>query len=92
MINTDDVTLDTLAGDWRILQLRTGHRFSADDLLTENTSSPAVRMQSGFDSCTDLCQYTLQAVPSAPVTQARWTAAVTLYLKKGGSYVPDQHV
>lgn len=28
------VTLDLLAGDWRIFQLRTGHRFSADDLLT----------------------------------------------------------
>jgi tRNA1(Val) A37 N6-methylase TrmN6 len=31
---TDDTTLDILAGDWRIFQLRTGHRFSADDLLT----------------------------------------------------------
>ena len=30
----DDITLDILAGDWRIFQLRTGHRFSADDLLT----------------------------------------------------------
>jgi tRNA1(Val) A37 N6-methylase TrmN6 len=30
----DDITLDTLAGDWRIFQLRAGHRFSADDLLT----------------------------------------------------------
>lgn len=30
----DDTTLDILAGDWRIFQLRTGHRFSADDLLT----------------------------------------------------------
>jgi tRNA1Val (adenine37-N6)-methyltransferase len=30
----EDITLDTLAGDWRIFQLRTGHRFSADDLLT----------------------------------------------------------
>jgi tRNA1(Val) A37 N6-methylase TrmN6 len=29
-----DVTLDVLAGDWRIFQLRAGHRFSADDLLT----------------------------------------------------------
>jgi tRNA1(Val) A37 N6-methylase TrmN6 len=31
---TDDITLDILAGTWRIFQLRTGHRFSADDLLT----------------------------------------------------------
>jgi tRNA1(Val) A37 N6-methylase TrmN6 len=31
---TDDVTLDILAGNWRIFQLRHGHRFSADDLLT----------------------------------------------------------
>ena len=30
----DDITLDILAGNWRIFQLRTGHRFSADDLLT----------------------------------------------------------
>jgi tRNA1Val (adenine37-N6)-methyltransferase len=28
------VTLDTLAGSWRIFQLRRGHRFSTDDLLT----------------------------------------------------------
>ncbi len=34
MLTANDVTLDTLAGDWRIFQLRTGHRFSADDLLT----------------------------------------------------------
>src|SRR5215510_5927900 len=33
-MTTDDLTLDILAGDWRIFQLRTGHRFSADDLLT----------------------------------------------------------
>jgi tRNA1Val (adenine37-N6)-methyltransferase len=30
----DDITLDTLAGRWRIFQLRRGHRFSTDDLLT----------------------------------------------------------
>jgi tRNA1Val (adenine37-N6)-methyltransferase len=29
-----DLTLDILAGDWRIFQLRRGHRFSTDDLLT----------------------------------------------------------
>lgn len=28
------ITCDTLAGHWRIFQLRDGHRFSADDLLT----------------------------------------------------------
>jgi tRNA1Val (adenine37-N6)-methyltransferase len=28
------ITLDTLAGDWRIFQLRRGYRFSTDDLLT----------------------------------------------------------
>lgn len=28
------VTLDRLAGDWRVFQLARGHRFSADDLLT----------------------------------------------------------
>jgi tRNA1(Val) A37 N6-methylase TrmN6 len=40
------ITLDSLAGDWRIFQLRTGHRFSADDLLTAWTAvraSPAAR-------------------------------------------------
>ncbi len=30
----DEVTLNILAGDWRIFQLRRGHRFSSDDLLT----------------------------------------------------------
>jgi tRNA1Val (adenine37-N6)-methyltransferase len=29
-----DISLDQLAGDWRIFQLRDGHRFSTDDLLT----------------------------------------------------------
>jgi tRNA1Val (adenine37-N6)-methyltransferase len=29
----DDITLDALAGSWRIFQLRRGHRFSTDDLL-----------------------------------------------------------
>jgi tRNA1(Val) A37 N6-methylase TrmN6 len=33
-MSAGDITLDTLAGDWRIFQLRHGHRFSADDLLT----------------------------------------------------------
>jgi tRNA1Val (adenine37-N6)-methyltransferase len=28
-----DITVDTLAGSWRIFQLRRGHRFSTDDLL-----------------------------------------------------------
>jgi tRNA1(Val) A37 N6-methylase TrmN6 len=37
-MTTDDITLDILAGDWRILQLRRGHRFSADDLLTAWTA------------------------------------------------------
>lgn len=36
-----DVTLDVLAGDWRIYQLRQGHRFSADDLLTAWTAARA---------------------------------------------------
>lgn len=34
----DDLTLDCLAGDWSIWQLRHGHRFSADDLLTAWTA------------------------------------------------------
>jgi tRNA1Val (adenine37-N6)-methyltransferase len=29
-----DLTLDILAGGWRIFQLRNGHRFAVDDLLT----------------------------------------------------------
>jgi tRNA1(Val) A37 N6-methylase TrmN6 len=29
-----EITLDTLAGNWRIFQLRHGHRFSTDDVLT----------------------------------------------------------
>jgi tRNA1Val (adenine37-N6)-methyltransferase len=34
-------TLDALAGDWRIFQLRDGHRFSLDDLLTAWTAAQA---------------------------------------------------
>jgi tRNA1Val (adenine37-N6)-methyltransferase len=34
MLTGDDITLNTLAGGWRIFQLRHGHRFSTDDLLT----------------------------------------------------------
>jgi tRNA1(Val) A37 N6-methylase TrmN6 len=30
----DEVTCDHLAGSWRIFQMRRGHRFSTDDLLT----------------------------------------------------------
>jgi tRNA1(Val) A37 N6-methylase TrmN6 len=33
-MSDDEITLDRLAGRWRIFQLRRGHRFSADDLLT----------------------------------------------------------
>jgi tRNA1(Val) A37 N6-methylase TrmN6 len=36
-----DLSLDVLAGDWRIYQLRDGHRFSADDLLTAWTAARA---------------------------------------------------
>ena len=37
----DDLTFDVLAGDWRIWQLRQGHRFSADDLMTAWSASNA---------------------------------------------------
>lgn len=37
----DDETLDRLVGDWRILQLRRGHRFSTDDLVTAWRASAA---------------------------------------------------
>lgn len=37
----DEETVDRLAGDWRIVQLRRGHRFSADDLLTAWTAARA---------------------------------------------------
>jgi tRNA1(Val) A37 N6-methylase TrmN6 len=33
-LSEEPQSLDRLAGDWRIWQLRRGHRFSADDLLT----------------------------------------------------------
>jgi tRNA1Val (adenine37-N6)-methyltransferase len=38
----DEQTLDVLAGDWRIYQLKNGHRFSADDLLTAWTAVKAI--------------------------------------------------
>lgn len=31
---SDDETLDAISGHWRIFQLRDGHRFSTDDILT----------------------------------------------------------
>lgn len=34
MLTAGDITFDILAGAWRIFQLRHGHRFSTDDLLT----------------------------------------------------------
>lgn len=37
----EEETLDHLAGDWRIYQLRYGHRFSADDVLTAWTAAYA---------------------------------------------------
>lgn len=33
-LDDDALSLDRLAGEWRIWQLKRGHRFSADDLLT----------------------------------------------------------
>lgn len=36
-----DESLDRLAGDWRIFQLRKGHRFSTDDLMTAWTAGRA---------------------------------------------------
>lgn len=37
----EELTCDRLAGDWRIFQLRRGHRFSTDDLLTAWTAAEA---------------------------------------------------
>lgn len=39
--NPDDLSLDRLAGDWRIYQFKRGHRFSADDLFTAWVASRA---------------------------------------------------
>jgi tRNA1Val (adenine37-N6)-methyltransferase len=50
-MTADDLSLDILAGDWRIFQLRTGHRFSADDLLT---AWAAIRAQPGACRVLDL--------------------------------------
>ncbi len=35
----DGETLDRLAGDWKIFQLKKGHRFSTDDLMTAWTAA-----------------------------------------------------
>jgi tRNA1Val (adenine37-N6)-methyltransferase len=40
-MTANDITLDILAGNWRIFQLRHGHRFSVDDLLTAWTATRA---------------------------------------------------
>jgi tRNA1(Val) A37 N6-methylase TrmN6 len=50
-MTADDTTLDILAGAWRIFQLRMGHRFSADDLLT---AWAAVRAKPGARRLLDL--------------------------------------
>lgn len=38
-----DETLDALAGDWRLFQLRQGHRYSADDLLVAHFAGETAR-------------------------------------------------
>jgi tRNA1(Val) A37 N6-methylase TrmN6 len=50
-MTTAPLTLDVLAGAWRIFQLRAGHRFSADDLLT---AWAAVRAQPAACQLLDL--------------------------------------
>ncbi len=48
MISPDDnVTLDALCGDWRIHQLKNGHRYSTDDLLVAWYAAVVVR-EAGF--------------------------------------------
>src|SRR5690242_15159490 len=51
VLTADATTLDTLAGDWRIFPLRSGHRFSADDLLT---AWAAVRATPAAPACVRL--------------------------------------
>ncbi len=38
-LNSNDITLDHLTPEWQLHQLRRGHRFSADDLLTAHFAS-----------------------------------------------------
>lgn len=40
-LDDEELSVDRLAGEWRIWQLRRGHRFSADDLLTAWTAANA---------------------------------------------------
>lgn len=48
-------TLDCLSGHWRIFQLRTGHRYSTDDLLTAWYAADAVlRGRDSPRACLDL--------------------------------------
>ncbi|GMU53152.1 MAG: hypothetical protein AMXMBFR33_22980 [Candidatus Xenobia bacterium] len=42
MFPSEPETCDHLAGDWRIYQLKYGHRFSADDVLTAWTAARAL--------------------------------------------------
>ena len=49
----DSVTIDRLAGDWTIHQLKRGHRFSTDDLMTAWTAAhcaPTVREHADIGS------------------------------------------
>lgn len=47
-------TLDCLAGHWRIFQLRRGHRYSTDDLLTAWYATQAERTGTPPRACLDL--------------------------------------
>ncbi|MEC8025523.1 MAG: methyltransferase [Myxococcota bacterium] len=40
----DSITVDHLAGDWKIHQLKRGHRFSTDDLMTAWTAAHCAPM------------------------------------------------
>jgi tRNA1Val (adenine37-N6)-methyltransferase len=77
-------TLDHLAGSWRIYQLKGGHRFSADDVLTAWTAtrqrpaaSRVLDLGSGIGSVGLLCLYRLPAATllGLEVQELSWALA-----------------
>ncbi len=67
---TDEETLDALCGHFRIFQLKKGHRFSTDDVLTAwygTTWCPSARsaldLGSGIGSVGMLAAWRLQGIP-----------------------------
>mgnify|MGYP002631952469 CR=1 FL=1 len=88
-----DETLDRIAGDWHIFQLRKGHRFSSDDQLTAWKGAAAVPspesyldLGSGIGSVALQCLHLLRGSPSVTTVEVQelsWTLAKRSWAHNG---------